>query len=401
VNQADMGTQIVVAGAGYSGLHVAQRLGRWLSRRSNARLTLIDQHHYHELVTELPRVATGTREEEATHIGLEAVLPDQVNFMQTAVTEIRPAKRLVETASGDVKYSHLVLALGSTPNDFQIPGLSERALYPYTSDGARGVWEAVNLSVRRAAEASDPDERQRLMTLVVGGGGPTGVEIAAGFAEELPELASRYGVPPDLCRTVLIEAGESILPGASPALVQRASEILQELHVAVRTGAVIVGATEEGLTVRGGELVRGGVFVWAGGVKGPQILSRSGLPTGTNGRLEVDRYLRVLDHPEIFAAGDAALVIDPDTGRVLAPLAQTALEEAANVAHNLPAAVEGKPLRPFRFHDKGFVVSVGSNKGVAAVAGLTIGGRLAHALKEAIEWEYRQSVKHLRGWGAA
>jgi NADH dehydrogenase len=109
----------------------------------------------------------------------------------------------------------------------------------------------------------------------------------------------------------------------------------------------------------------------------------------------------VLDHLEIFAAGDAALVIDPDTGRVLAPLAQTALEEAANVAHNLPAAVEGKPLRPFRFHDKGFVVSVGSRKGVAAVAGLTIGGRLAHALKDAIEWEYRQSVKHLRGWGAA
>jgi NADH dehydrogenase len=397
----ESGLEIVVLGAGYAGLHVAQRLGQWLRRRHDTHITLVDHQHYHQLVTELPRVATGTREEEATHIGLSGVLPKQVRFLQTAVTEIRPSEHLVSTLSGDVTYTYLVIALGSSPNDFQIPGLAERVLYPYTSDGARAVWEAVNLSVRRAAEATDPDEQQKLMTLVVGGGGPTGVEIAAGFAEELPDLAGRHGVPRGLSRTVLIEAGASILPGASEGLVQKASDILQELHVEVRTGALIVGASEEGLQFKNGELIRGGVFVWAGGVKGPPILSRSGLPVGINGRLLVDKHLRVLDHPEIFAAGDAAAVIDPDTGRALAPLAQTALEEAQRVVHNLQAVIEAKPLRPFQFHDKGFVVSVGSKQGVAEVAGLTIGGRLAHALKDAIEWEYRQAVKHLRGWGAA
>jgi NADH dehydrogenase len=99
-------------------------------------------------------------------------------------------------------------------------------------------------------------------------------------------------------------------------------------------------------------------------------------------------------------AGDLASVIDPETGHALPPLAQTALDEGETVAHNLQATIEDKPLEAFTFHSKGFVVSVGGRKGVADVAGLTIGGRLAHLLKEAIEWEYRQSVQHLRGWAA-
>jgi NADH dehydrogenase len=124
----------------------------------------------------------------------------------------------------------------------------------------------------------------------------------------------------------------------------------------------------------------------------------SGLPTGHNGRVKVDRYLRALGHPEIYVAGDLASVVDPRSGHVLPPLAQVALEEGETVARNLHAELEGRPLEAFTFHDKGFVVSVGTRRGVADIAGVTSGGRLAHLLKDAIEWEYRQSVRHLRGW---
>ncbi len=109
-------------------------------------------------------------------------------------------------------------------------------------------------------------------------------------------------------------------------------------------------------------------------------------------------YLRVLDHPEIYVAGDLASVTDPRTGHVLPPLAQGALEEGETVTRNLDAELKGRPLEAFTFHDKGFVVSVGTRRGVADIAGITSGGRLAHLLKDAIEWEYRQSVRHLRGW---
>jgi NADH dehydrogenase len=168
--------------------------------------------------------------------------------------------------------------------------------------------------------------------------------------------------------------------------------------VQVRTNATIAAATQEGFRLSDGELVEGGVFVWAGGVKAPGLVADSGLPTGHNGRVKVDQYLRVLDHPEIYVAGDLASVTDPRTGHVLPPLAQVALEEGETVARNLAAELKGQPLEAFSFRDKGFVVSVGPRRGVADIAGITTGGRLAHLLKDAIEWEYRQSVRHLRGW---
>ena len=130
----------------------------------------------------------------------------------------------------------------------------------------------------------------------------------------------------------------------------------------------------------------------------PDLVVDSGLPTGHNGRVKVDQYLRVLDHPEIYVAGDLASVTDPRSGHVLPALAQVALEEGDTVARNLHAELAGGSLAAFTFHDKGFVVSIGTRRGVADVAGITTGGRLAHLLKDAIEWEYRQSVKHLRGW---
>jgi NADH:ubiquinone reductase (H+-translocating) len=213
----------------------------------------------------------------------------------------------------------------------------------------------------------------------------------------LPEVAGEHGLASDRPTVQLVEAGPTILAGSSPELIDKASRILADLGVRVRTNAVVATATEEGFRLKGGE-VKGGVFVWAGGVKAPDLVVDSKLPTGHNGRVKVDQYLRVLDHPDIYVAGDLASVTDPRTGHVLPPLAQVALEEGETVARNLHAQLTGRPLEPFTFHDKGFVVSVGARRGVADIAGITTGGRLAHLLKDAIEWEYRQSVKHLRGW---
>lgn len=390
--------QVVIAGAGYAGLHVALRLGAWRERERRAELTLIDQRAYHQVITELPRVAAGSRASEAVKIPLQQVLDRHVRFLQTTVTGFNLAERQLRTEAGPVPYTRLVLALGSRPNDFGIPGLAERALTLYTADDADRVWRAVNDAVKAAAAERDEATRRRLLTVVVGGGGATGVELAGELAETLPGLLRPNGLPPDLATVVIVEAGRTILAGSSPELVAKASRILDDLHVAVRTNAQIAEATADGFTLKSGEVVEGGVFVWAGGVKAPDLVQGSGLQVGYNGRVKVDRYLRALDHPEIYAAGDLASVTDPETGRALPSLAQLALDEGETVVCNLEAEMTGRPLEAFSFRDKGFVVSVGKARGVATVAGVTIGGRLAHALKDAIEWEYRQSVKHQRGW---
>ena len=400
VNASTAGSsgQIVVAGAGYAGLHVALRLTAKLRNNPAVELTLVDRHDYHQAITELPRVAGGTRAAGAVRIPLQDVLAERVRFVQAEITGFDLPGRRLRTGAGPIGWSRLVLALGSRPNDFAIPGLAQRTLSVYSADDAERVWEAVSKALTAAAAAADPEQQRHLATVVVGGGGATGVELAGELAEILPKVASGHGLAPDRPAVQLVEAGPTLLAGSSPQLIGKATRILADLGIQVRTNAVIAAATQDGFQLTDGHLVQGGVFVWAGGVKAPDLVADSALPTGHNGRVKVDRYLRVLDHREIYVAGDLASVTDPRTGHVLPPLAQVALEEGETVARNLNAELDGKPLEAFTFHDKGFVVSVGTRRGVADIAGITTGGRLAHLLKDAIEWEYRQSVRHLRGW---
>jgi len=379
-------------------LHVALRLTAKLRNNTSTELILVDRHDYHQVLTELPRVAGGTRAADAVRIPLQDVLAKRVRFLETDISGFDLAGQRLLTGAGSIGWSRLVLALGSRPNDFAIPGLAERALSLYSSTDAERVWAAVNTALTAAAAATDPERQQRLATVVVGGGGATGVELAGELAEMLPEVAKRHGLAPDRPAVWLVEAGPTILAGSSLQLIEKATGILSDLGVHVLTNAVIAAATEEGFQLKDGHLVEGGVFVWAGGVKAPQVVADSGLPTGHNGRVKVDQYLRVLDHPDIYVAGDLASVVDPRSGHVLPPLAQVALEEGETVARNLDAELKDRPLEEFTFHDKGFVVSVGIRRGVADIAGITSGGQLAHLLKDAIEWEYRQSVRHLRGW---
>jgi hypothetical protein len=177
-------------------------------------------------------------------------------------------------------------------------------------------------------------------------------------AEILPAVAGRHGLAPGRPAVQLIEAGPTILAGSPPQLTGKAASILADLGVRIRTNATIAAATQEGFRLTDGQLVQGGVFVWAGGVKAPELMADSELPAGHNGRVKVDRYLRVLDHPEIYVAGDLASVTDPRTGHVLPPLAQVALEEGETVARNLtrswrtsrskrsPSTTRGSSSRP-------------------------------------------------------
>jgi len=395
---ADSGGQIVVAGAGYAGLHVALRLTARLRNYAEMALTLVDRHDYHQALTELPRVAGGTRAADAVRIPLQDMLAERVRFVQTEINGFDLPGRQLLTEAGPIGWGRLVLALGSRPNDFAIPGLAQRTLSLYSADDAERVWAAAGKALTAAAAATDPGQQRRLATVVVGGGGATGVELAGELAETLPKVASRHGLAPDLPAVRLVEAGPAILAGSSPKLIDKAARILSDLGVQVLTDAAIAAATEDGFRLEDGRLVEGGVFVWAGGLKAPELVADSGLPVGHNGRVKVDRFLRVLDRPDIYVAGDLASVTDPRTGHVLPSLAQIALEEGETVARNLDAELEDRPLEEFSFRDMGFVVSVGARRGVADVAGITSGGRTAHLLKDAIEWEYRQSVRHLRGW---
>src|SRR5881227_4183058 len=191
VNASTAGSsrQIVVAGAGYAGLHIALRLTAKLRNNPEMRLTLVDRHDYHQALTELPRVAGGTRAADAVRIPLQDVLATRVRFVQTEINGFDLAGRRLLTGAGPIDWRRLVLALGSRPNDFAIPGLAQRTLSLYSADDAERVWEAVSEALTAAADAVGPQQQRRLATVVVGGGGATGVELAGELAEVLPEAA--------------------------------------------------------------------------------------------------------------------------------------------------------------------------------------------------------------------
>src|SRR5205823_3797891 len=156
----------------------ALRLTAKLRNDPEVELTLVDQHDYHQALTELPRVAGGTRAADAVRIPLQGMLAKRVRFVQSEISGFDLPGRRVLTGAGPIGWSRLVLALGSRPNDFAIPGLAQRALSLYSASDAERVWAAVNTALDGAAAAADPARQRRLATVVVGGGGATGVELA-------------------------------------------------------------------------------------------------------------------------------------------------------------------------------------------------------------------------------
>src|SRR5882757_4124526 len=226
---AESSGQIVVAGAGYAGLHVALRLTARLRNRPETTLTLIDRHDYHQALTELPRVAAGTRAADAVRIPLQDMLAERVRFVQTEINGFDLAGRRLLTGARPIGWGRLVLALGSRPNDFAIPGLAQRTLSLYSASDAERVWAAISKTLTAAAAATDPEQQRRLATVVVGGGGATGVELAGELAEILPQVSSAHGLAADRPAVQLIEAGPAILAGSSPQLTGKAARLLSDL----------------------------------------------------------------------------------------------------------------------------------------------------------------------------
>ena len=413
--------EIVILGAGYGGLHVAQRLSSLLHHAqppdaAPARILLVARQPRHQLTTELPRMVSGQRPDSDFDLDLGRLLDDRrVRFLQAEVTAIRPADRRVETAVGPIEYRYLVVALGSVSNEFGIPGVRDYMRSLLTTEDARGLRLAAVRAIEDAARIErdgrevDQADLQRRLTVLIVGAGPTGVEVAGELAELMAELWETQrrvaGGSPDYRlprpRIILADAASTILPGWSATTIQAATAALRELGVDVRLNAAVASAEPGRVILKDGAVIAAGVLVWAGGVRAPKMLADTGLPTGSSGRVRVDRFQRVPGHEEIFVVGDSALVTDERTGRPLPPTADLALREGETAALALAATLRGHdPSRVLGPQTRN-AVSVGRERGAANVLGAAIKGRAAHAIKDLIEWEYREAITHLGGISAA
>ncbi|MGE5275686.1 MAG: NAD(P)/FAD-dependent oxidoreductase [Acidobacteriota bacterium] len=375
-------TRIVILGGGFAGLYAALELERTLAGDPAVEVTLVNQDNFFLFTPMLHEIAASDL--DVTHIvNPIRKLLDRVRFFHGRIESIDLERRRVGVFHGDsrhhheLSYDHLVLGCGAVTNFFGIPGLEERALT------MKSLADAVALRNRLIAQLEEADfecsigRRDHLLSVVVAGGGFSGVETVGAVNDFVREALAFYPhLAQERVRVVLVHPGPVVLPELGEKLGLYAQEKLRRRQVEVRVNTKVVGVSDGGVLLDDGTEIPAGTLVWTAGTSPHPLLAA--LPCRTErGRVVVDEFLAVPGWPGVWAAGDAAVVPDPSTGRPHPPTAQHALREGRVLAQNLAAATRGKALRPFAFSTLGQLATIGRRTGVARILGLNFSGFLA------------------------
>ena len=366
---------VIIIGAGFGGLRVARRLGR-----APVDVTIIDRHNYHTFVPLLYQVATAGLEPEEIAQPIRRILRGVPNlrFRMSTVTGVDVERSAVITDAGELKYDYLVLAAGSAPSYFGLDSVVQVTSALRDLDDAERLRDQILGAFEAASAEENPSHRRQLMTLIVVGGGPTGVELAGALAE-----LRRHVLPhdyPDLdlswARILLLEATDHILPGMPPVLQAKAQAKLSELGVEIRLGAPVADVDANGVTLNSGDTIPAGAVMWVAGMRAPPLAEAVPTARDSAGRLVVFETLRLPAHPEVYVIGDMAHVGDPET-RPHPMLAPVAIQQGALVAENILRSLAGKPPKRFVYKDRGTMVTIGRNAAIAHIFGLRLSGFIA------------------------
>lgn len=365
--------RVVIVGGGFGGLVVARALAR-----APVHITLLDRTNHHLFQPLLYQVASAGLAPNHIASPIRSILAKQRNVaVQLAtVTAVDLAAKRVVLEDGVVDYDFLVLAAGAQTNYFGHPEWEPHAPGLKSLDDAIEVRRRVLLAFERAERSTDPKERERFLTFVLIGGGPTGVELAGAFAE-LARFVLREefrSIRAEDARVILLEAGPRILPPFDPSLSKKAVTQLEELGVSVRCATRVTSIDERGVQLEH-ERIDAATVVWAAGVEGSPIARSLGVPLDRQGRVMVQEDLSLPGHPEAFAIGD--IVHFEQNGVVVGGVSQVAMQGGAFAARAIREALAGKPKRKFRYFDKGIMATIGRSRAVAQPFGFKLSGFLA------------------------
>jgi NADH dehydrogenase len=372
-------TRIVVLGAGFGGLEAVLELERRFRGDPRVELTLVSEQNYFLFTPLLPQVVSCYIEPRHIVQSLRDIRRQRAfRFLRARALALDLAERRVQLDTGPLPFDYLVLALGSTTDFFGTPGAAEHCFSLRSLEDAVGLRDHLLDLFEHADHESDAARQRDLLSVVVVGGGYTGVELVA----ELRDLVFRHivpryrGIKAGDVRLVLLEAGDDILRGVDPALAERARRKLTREGIEVQTGAKVTRVTPEGVEVNQKEPIRASAVIWTAGVRAHPLAESLPVEKDKSGRLVVTSSLQLRAFPRVFVIGDAAVVekAPPEQSLRLAPVA---LAQGRVVAENIVRAMSGQMLVPFAFEPTGMLVSLGMNDAVIQVMGVKLAGTFA------------------------
>jgi NADH dehydrogenase len=327
-------------------------------------------------------VATAGLEPESIAYPVRGILRRyrNIHFEMFEVTGVDFERRLVLNHGEPVPYDYLILAAGSANNYFGNDALAEHTFGMKDINEAERLRNHVLTCFEQAVRERDPQKRTSLMTFVIIGGGPTGVELAGAFAELMRHVLHKdYAMleerfPP---RVILVEAGEYLLAPFPDMLRQNALQTLERLGVVVELKSPVAAVDHEKVTLKDRRTIAASTVVWAAGVRGALLGDSLAVPLARGARVKITPMLNLPDRPEIFVVGDMAYLEGYKNGTAYPMVAQVAMQQGRQAAKNILAQIAGKPANPFIYHDKGQMATIGRRAAVLDAFGLRLTGLLA------------------------
>lgn len=393
-----MAKKVLIVGAGYAGIEAALTLNK-KKKKEEVEITLVDKNDYHTLLTELHEVAGNRISEEGVRISLRSIFKyTSVNVVMDEITSFDFDNNKALSKSRVYEYDYLILAMGSTPNFFGIPGLKEHAFTLWSFDDAVRIREHIKKCFRLASQETDRDERKRLLSFVVAGAGFTGVEMIGELAIWSRSLCKEYGIDTKDVRLVIVDMLPRILNNLKESNSAKAHRYLEhKLKVEIMLNTRIMEATERGIVFENGS-IDAATVIWAAGIKAADNVENLNLveKNGRQNRLKVDEYCRTNEYKNVYAVGDIGGLSDKE-GRPYAAMVENAIQTGHGAAENIINHIRGKEQKKVEVKFHGTMVSVGNYFCVSEILGKSLPVWLSILMKFFVNIHYLWEITSFRG----
>ncbi len=368
-----MGKKVVILGGGFGGITAAKAL-----KGTDFQVTLIDRTNHNLFLPVLYQVAAAAMSPGDVAIPIRQLLKKVKNCLVVLgeVTNIDIEKKQVHTVEYTFDYDYLIVSIGSRVSYFGHDNWAEFAPGLKTLRDALSIREKMLASFEKAEMTDDPKEVEKLLTLVIVGGGPAGVEMAGALAEISQEMLKDdfRNINPDMSKVILVEALDKILPAFSSDMSQRAIKDLEKIGVTVRLNTMVTNIDQKGVHTKDG-IIETQNIVWAAGVQGHEVIKTMSTESDRGGRVLVEDDWSIKGHPEVFVIGDAAAFMRD--GKPLPAVAPAATQPARYVANIIKNNISKENRTPFKYFDKGNLATIGHSKAVLEVHGIKASGFIA------------------------